>query len=239
MRAYLIFCCLLSICIRPHAQEKLIVRDPNAIERSISGFERIEVRGGIDLYISPDERETVVVSAREVRDRDRIVTRVTNGTLQIYYDAPSGNFWNSNMQLKVYLSFRKLAGLRASGASDVYVNGIIRADRFDLDISGASDFKGGLEVRELALKQSGSSDARISGRAEMLRLNLSGASDLRAYELVAEAAVLDVSGASDAQVNVSRTLDMKVSGASDVHYKGGATVSHVSSTGASSVKKVD
>jgi hypothetical protein len=233
------FLCLASLDSL-HAQEKLIIKYANAQERNVSGYNRIEVGGAIDLYLSPGERETVVVSAADPSVRDRILTRVTNGKLEIRYDTKTkGISWTSNVKLKAYVSFRTLTGIQASGASDVFVNGIIRADRLDIGISGASDFKGAVMVKELVLSQSGASDAEISGEAVKFRADISGACNLKAYGLTAETAEISASGASNARVNVTRQLDAKASGASDLYYKGAPANTNFDSKGASSVRKVE
>jgi hypothetical protein len=126
-----------------------------------------------------------------------------------------------------------------TGSSDVFVNGIIRADRLDIGISGASDFKGAVMVKELVLSQSGASDAEISGEAVKFRADISGACNLKAYGLTAETAEISASGASNARVNVTRQLDAKASGASDLYYKGAPANTNFDSKGASSVRKVE
>ena len=146
------------------AQEKVIINDPNAQVRNVSGFNEISVSGGIDLYLSPDDKETVVVSANDNRYRDRIITRVVNNRLEIYFDNKGYVRWPDNMKMKAYVSFKSLEKLKASGSSDVFVNGIIKSDKLELSLSGSSDFKGAVQVNDMVLNQSGSSDSRISGR---------------------------------------------------------------------------
>jgi hypothetical protein len=47
--------------------DKVVVNDPLAQERKVGSFSEIVVSGGIDLFLSPDSKETVVVSARTGR----------------------------------------------------------------------------------------------------------------------------------------------------------------------------
>ncbi len=218
-------------------EEKIIVNDKNAQARNVSGFKEISVAGGIDLYLSPDDKETVVVSASDEKYRDHIVTRVVDGRLEIYFDERKGWRWPSNMRLKAYVSFRSLKRLLASGSSDVFVNGIIKSDQLRVDLSGASDFKGAIDVNELVMEQSGSSDSRISGRADRLKIGVSGASDMKAYDLQVNYCDANASGASDIQITVNKELSAKASGASDIEYRGSGLTKEIKTSGSSSVSR--
>ncbi|HLO81624.1 MAG TPA: DUF2807 domain-containing protein, partial [Chitinophagaceae bacterium] len=111
------------------AQEKVMVNDKNAQVRNIgSSFTEISVSGSIDLYLSPDDKEVVVVSAREEQYRDRIVTRVVGNKLEIYFNNKNFSI-RSDMRLKAYVSFKQLNRISASGSSDVFVNGIVKSDK--------------------------------------------------------------------------------------------------------------
>ncbi|MDX2047438.1 MAG: head GIN domain-containing protein [Chitinophagaceae bacterium] len=220
------------------AQQKVVVNDANAQQRTVSGFTEISVSGGIDLYLSPDNKETVVVSASEERYRDRIVTRVVNNRLEIYFDNKRLSWkWPSNMKLKAYVSFKTLNKLKASGASDVYVNGIIKAESLQIEVSGASDFNGAVDVSELAIDQSGSSDARVSGRAEKLTVEVSGASDMKGYDLQVNYCEAHASGSSDIQITVNKELSARASGSSDIYYRGSGLIREIKTSGSSSVSK--
>ena len=228
----------MAVCVMfSVAQEKVIVNDPLAQVRQVSGFSEVVVRGAIDLYLSPDDQETVVVSAKEEEFRDRIVTTVKGNVLEISFN-DKGFQRRSDMRLKAYVSFRQLSRVAASGASDVFVNGVIRADRLKIEISGASDFNGAVDVAALELRQSGSSDSKISGRAGLVDVDLSGASDMKAFDLNTEITNATASGASDVSITVMKELSVRASGASDVKYKGTGTVREVRTSGASSVRMV-
>ena len=178
-----------------------------------------------------------MVSANDNRYRDRIVTRVVNNRLEIYFDN-KGNFrWPDNMKLKAYVSFKTLQKIKASGSSDVFVNGVIKSENLELSLSGSSDFQGAMHVESLVLHQSGSSDSRISGKAERIKIDVSGASDVKGYDMEVNYCEVEASGASDIQITVNKEMNARASGASDIYYKGNGVIREVKSSGASSVKK--
>lgn len=218
-----------------------MINDPNAEVRTVNGFHAIDVSNAIDLYLSQGDQETVAVSARETKWRDRIRTEVVDGVLKIYLERASWglDFGNGNKHLKAYVSFKALDKLYASGASDVFVQGAIAVPSLSLHLSGASDFKGAIKVGSLNIEQAGASDAHISGAvAGLTSITCSGASDVKAYELVTDSCEVHASGASDIRITVTKLIvRAHASGASDFYYKGDAVIQEMHSSGASSISK--
>src|SRR5579859_3447168 len=105
-RIFLFLICGLSL-VAVRAQ-KTIVNDPNAELRPVKGFHAIEVSNAIDLYLSQGDKETVAVSASEIKWRDQIRTEVKDGVLKIYLNN-EGWHWNTGgKKLKAYVSFTGL-----------------------------------------------------------------------------------------------------------------------------------
>lgn len=225
-----------SLLVLSGRAQKTIVHDPNAQVRAVKGFHGISVSSAIDLYLSEGEEETVVVSAKDPKWRDRIVTEVVDGILRIRLEGR--HFSTGNNKLKAYVSFVRLDKLTASGASDIYVDGVITGSQLSLDLSGASDFKGAIRVGELRIEQSGASDAHITGVVMGPAVfRLSGASDVKGYDLTVESCDVVASGASDVRITVNKELKANMSGASSVYYKGAGVVTESHSSGASTIKK--
>lgn len=231
------FSAVLAMVALVSTAQKTIVNDENAEPRTInSSFSAIKVSGGIDLYLSQYETESVAVSASEPEYRENIKTVVEAGVLNIYYDGSKMMNWK-NKKLKAYVSFKKLEYLSASGACDVMVSGIIEVPSLRIDCSGASDFKGAVKVNELSLELNGASDARINGTAVNVTIQSSGASDVKGYDLITDNCTAKASGASDINITVNKELNVHASGASDIFYKGTAVIKDLHSSGASSVAK--
>ena len=225
-----------SFLILTAQAQKTIINDPNAEVRPVKGYHGIEVSNAINLYLSQGEEEAVVVSASDPQWREHIKTEVVDGILRISLDTRK---WSrGNMKIKAYVSFTTLDKLVASGASDIFVDGVITGDHLFIDLNGASDFKGAINVKDLQLNQSGASDARVTGVVSgSAEIHSSGASDVKGYDLKIETCAVHASGASDIRITVSKELSADLSGASNVFYKGEAVVKDIRSSGASSVKK--
>ncbi|MDB5229840.1 MAG: hypothetical protein JWN76_645 [Chitinophagaceae bacterium] len=235
MRKFIIVAFLLSGIIA-NAQEKVLIHDANAEARSVPGFSAIEVQGGIDIYLSQGSQEAVAVSASRPEYRDKIRSEVKNGVLHLWYEDKSW-FGPENRKLKAYVTVATLNKIRASGASDVYVSGTLKATDLELQMSGASDFKGKVSCSNLKIDNSGASDLDISGDAQTAKIELSGASDFKGYEFTTEYCDVHATGASDVKITVNKELSAHASGASDVYYRGNAVIKNVNASGASSVKR--
>lgn len=217
--------------------QKEIVNDPNAVVRELSGsFTSIKISGGINLFLSQSDNEAVAVSASDSKFSDGIRAEVSNGTLRIFYAGDKG--WSKgNKHLRAYVSFKNLESINASGACDVQVAGVIAVPSLTVNCSGASDFKGAVNIMDLKMQLSGASDATIKGTAAKISIESTGASDVKGYELVTDYCDAKASGASDISITVNKELNANASGASDINYKGDAIIKEHHTSGASSVSK--
>lgn len=236
MKKILLFLLVFISGFSSGAQNTLVI-DPNASVRNLSGdFNAIKVSDGIDLYLSQSDDMAIAVSAADEKFKEGIKTTIENNTLKIYYEGDKGLRFK-NRKLRVYVSFKSLEKLHASGACDVIVTGSISVPDLSMELSGACDFKGMVNVNTLKIELSGASDLRISGAANTVDIESSGASDVKGYELVTDFCNAKASGASDIYITVNKELNANASGASDIHYKGTALIREMHSSGASNVSR--
>ena len=84
----------------------------------------------------------------------------------------------------------------------------------------------------------GASHINLKGETKNFSVEGSGATIIRCFELMTENTEVDLTGAGNAEVFASVKLDVHVSGAADVKYKGNAVLNK-DVNGAGSVRKVD
>lgn len=219
-----------------NAQDQMLL-DEHAQLRAINGsFDKIEVTHNIKLVLSQSNETALAVSASEERFISEIKTEVENNVLKI---SKLGNkSWNEkNRQYTVYVSFIEIKMLKASGAAEIIVMGAVRAASISIDLSGATEIRGTFRADSLNMNMSGASEANLNGKVEVLYVQCSGASDLEGYNLLAENCKVNVSGASDVYITANKSLVGNASGASNVFYKGAATVSDLRKSGASEIKR--
>lgn len=224
------------VCFTSLSVNAQSINDPNAEVRNARNFHGIAVSNAFDVYLSQGNEEAVAVSASDKSDRDMIKIEVKDGILHIGLD--KGWKWNSgNKKLKAYISFKQIDKLTVSGACDVFISGILKANELTINQSGASDLKGKLDVKKLIVDISGASDILVSGVATQLNVEASGASDFKGFDLVTDYCDVRASGASGIRITVNKELSAHASGASDIKYKGEGLIRDLKTGGASSVSR--
>ena len=219
------------------AQKQFVV-DPDAVIREIAGsFNSIKVSSGIYVFLSYADTEVLAVSASEEKYRNGIKTEITNGVLHIFYMGDKIRYGN-NSKMNVYVGYKNLEQLQASGASNIFVAGVMELPFLNVQLSGASQLKGQLKISDLNMKLSGASEAKLLGAVKTINVECSGASDVKAYDLIAENCNVKASGASDVNITVTNDMAANASGASNIYYKGTAELKLKQSSGASSVARV-
>ncbi|HEV7698706.1 MAG TPA: head GIN domain-containing protein [Pyrinomonadaceae bacterium] len=179
--------------------------------RDSSGFHAIEVGNAIQVEITAQKDFNV-----EVEADDNIVplikTEVIGGVLKITCEK---SHISTSSPMRVRISAPDIDALESSGASNITIAGI-KNTGISVDSSGASKVK-------------------IDGETSKLTVELSGASKFDATSLTAENGIVDVSGASNASVNVTGSLRADASGASRVSYAGSPRELIKKASGASSI----
>ncbi|ATP57704.1 DUF2807 domain-containing protein [Pedobacter ginsengisoli] len=192
---------------------------------SITNFTEISVSSGIDLYLTQSNSENIRINAHADLIKDVIIEKEGNSTLRIRYK--DGVNWGrlfKNQSIKVYINYKTLKGLSASGGSDVYTENTLKTDRLSLSASGGSDLKMEVITKDIEIHASGGSDIDLKGSATNMQASTSGGSDVNALNFVVDYAKVSSSGGSDANIHVNKALEASASGGSDINYKGSASV---------------
>ena len=211
-----------------------IINDKNAEVRNVGDFWGIKVSGGIDVYLSQSSENALAISASTQKIKDDIDTRIVNGILVISYNTKSYSM-NEKRNLRAYISFKTLQSIEGSGACDFNIQEMFKVNALRLNLSGACELKGKMDVNDIDAKISGASTVKITGKVKNLKLEASGASDMKNYSLQVENLIADLSGASDVKVYITNSLSVKASGASSLNYSGNPEKVTVHTSGASSV----
>ncbi len=147
---------------------------------------------------------------------------------------------STEVTLEVRITMPDLEALDLSGATNGAVSGFRSEGQIDIELSGASDLEGNLEAGSVDLEVSGASRVTLAGSAGGLTIEGSGASSFDLAEFIVDTAEVRLSGASGATVNVEARIDpVDVSGASRLRYLGDPSLGDVSTTGASTLDRIE
>ncbi|HHT22368.1 MAG TPA: PspC domain-containing protein [Bacteroidales bacterium] len=203
-------------------------------EREVPAFHAIEVSSAINVELRNQVEQSL--SVRTLVDyQENIKTEVVNGVLKIY---------SSNTlirpSVKVQIGLDSIAYLKVSGASKVAFLDNFNVKKLNIDISGASKTELKLNsAQKLDVKVSGASKLEAQGVADTLLLNSTGASKVDADDLRTKVSVVDLSGASSADVHTTEEFQGSVSGASRIEVSGNPAKRSNSTSGGSSIRYDD
>lgn len=133
---------------------------------------------------------------------------------------------------------KELQSIEIAGASSFSSDGDIKAEKLDIEVSGASHLNANIDCQSLEVSVSGASSAEIGGKAVNAKIDVSGASKLSSNDeyLNTDYADVDISGASKAEIICNKNITGEASGASKLSF-GGAAKADVSTSGASKVSR--
>jgi hypothetical protein len=125
------------------------------------------------------------------------------------------------------------AEINLSGASSLDMN--LTTTDADIQAEGSSDIRGSLQARNVDFTLSGASTIELAGSAAGTTIKASGASDMPSPALSLQNADVDLSGASSASIQTSGTLNIDLSGSSDLTYTGNAVIGKLNVSSSSEV----
>ncbi len=195
-------------------------------------FERVYVGGPFVVNIEQSDRYRVTLDADQELE-DKIEVTMEDGRLIIgYREEDFPEMLRDRNRVRVNITMPTLRGLDLSGATNATVRGFRNLDDLDLQLSGAVKADMELEAERINIDLNGASRLNINGRANRLEGDISGASRLNAFNLEVQEAVLDVSSAGNADVNVSSNLQAEASSTGRIRYRGTPSLqSNTSSAG--------
>ena len=206
-------------------------------ERSVTAFKNVEVGGAFKVYVSQGALKPVRIEADEnllqYIEIEQVGDRISIRHKQGYNLDPHGD-------MKIYVTAPVYNEIEVSGACDIIGEmKISNPEDLSLGASGAGNIKMEVDAPKLSAEISGSGTIDLKGQTKSVELGLSGAAEAHCFDLLAENAKVEISGAGSADVYASVKLTAEVSGAGTVNYKGNATEVKQQVSGAGSVNKVN
>lgn len=181
--------------------------------RDYSGFTKISMGGGFgSLIFKTGDKEGVYLASKGAPLK-KVKTYVKGESLNIEYE---DNYCKNCNDITIVVTCRDLKSISTSGSTDIFTDGVFKADKFVLNSSGSSDFNGEMEVKELHINISGSTDVTLKGKATEQHYAISGSGDINADELWGATAKVAISGSGDVSLNVDGKVQSAVAGSGDV-----------------------
>lgn len=206
-----------------------------SVHYDINGYSGLRVSDAFNAYVNfSEDEEDIRIEANDnlhekivvERDGDVLVIRLQNHTSV-----------KGRAILNAYITAPNLSTFWLNGASRLTLENQWNTQNGKVEVSGASDFNGEVDMDYLDVELNGASTINLYGNVSTLDAELSGSSDLLDYDLDISHLDIDLSGASAASVSVEGTISVKASGASNLNYKGDAEILKSELSGSSNVIK--
>lgn len=217
-----------------------IINDINAEKRAVSGYHGIDVATGIELRLTAGNAEEVAVSAATTEFRDKIVTRVENGILKIYYETKTGsiNKTKENKDLKAYVSYKALDLLQVTTGAKVKINGVLTSASISMEVNTGALVDGEVDIVSLKVNQNTGSKITLSGKADKLDIEGDTGSKFKGDDMATSNCKVKVSTGAIVSVSAEKELQAKASTGGSVKYKGSPTVKEIKRSTGGSVNKI-
>jgi phage shock protein PspC (stress-responsive transcriptional regulator) len=199
--------------------------------RDCAKFNAIDVSGNIELTLTQDSVQQVVVTAGD-NILPRVYTGVENGILKIHTDKLF-----LNHRIKVAITVDSLYSIKAKGACEVKTEEEFYTKNFDLDLIGASEADLDIQVtNDTHIDVIGASTAKIRGNSRTLKSEATGASHIDAEDFRNKEVNANAIGASEIKVYATDRFYGRATGASHIECKGNPLQSDKDSNGGSSIE---
>lgn len=200
--------------------------------RAITSFHSIEASSAFKVFLVPGDKESLRVEA-DATIQKQIITEVRNNVLHLY---TKGDI-NNPVKMNIYVSFKELEGIEASGAVTVRCDSVIQSKDFKINLSGASRAHLKLKAQNFLATLSGASKLHISGTSEKVELEMSGASKCNAFHIESKDILCEVSGAAKLFILAQHKIRGEASGASAIVYKGTPSENKIEVSGVAKLKQ--
>jgi hypothetical protein len=208
----------------------------------LSGFTEIKAQNGFQVEVTQSDYFSVVAIVDD-NVLEHIDIKNSGDTLII---RPKANRSFRSVTLTAKVTMPDVDKIELSGGAKVEVKGFNSSDTLPITLSGGSHLNGSANARDINFSLSGGSHVTLSGSVDNLKANLSGGShvtlsgsadsidikgaggshfNLQDYPV--GDADINLSGGSYADVNVNGTLNVDISGSSEVSYIGEPTMGKV------------
>lgn len=214
--------------------------DANAVKRDVSSFHGIHVSTGIELILTHGDKEEVAVSASTADYRDKIVTKVENGILKIYYENKKLSISSKKVKksLKAYVSYKDLDQLDANTGAQVKIDGTLKAASFKMNVNTGAVVNGLVDFESLEVNQNTGSIVTLTGNAGKIDADGDTGSMFKGIDLKTENCNVKVSTGAGIYITVQKELMVKANTGGFVKYKGDAGIREIKTNTGGSVHKI-
>ena len=207
-------------------------------QHDISDFDELDISDPFNVYVTFDENEQTLRIEANDNLHSVIEVEQKNGKLSIELEKNT-SIKNGEAVLNVFLTTNNIETIRAQGAAHIQLQNQWNVEQAEIELTGASSFRGTLSADQLYTNLLGASNLDIQGTANVFEIEAEGASNMIDFDFETNELTADLRGASNVSVTVHDKLNVDAEGASTVYYKGNGIIKNQSLSGGSQIIKVE
>jgi len=189
----------------------------NAQSRNVDSFNSIEISGSVSVELIQSNDERVEYKITKGDEKNLVIMNKGKSLI-----VKTKGDWNrsSKTAAKVKIYYKSIEDLEVSSGSSVSAKGMIKADKFNLELSSGSACTMTLSTDFLDLEVSSGSTLTLAGRGDTADIEVSSGSSFRAPDFVIQRADVEVRSGSTVQLEVTKSLVGNLSSGSTLRYSG-------------------
>ncbi|WP_319482202.1 head GIN domain-containing protein [uncultured Draconibacterium sp.] len=227
---------LFTSCVKDHFE--VIPSDKvTTTDFSASGISQLAVSDIFHVYVRFSETEESVRIEANENLHSFIEVNQTGDRLSVGLEKDTNI--SGTPVLNVYVTTASLSEVHSEGAASVEFYDALLNDQFQVELIGASYFKGSLETGIVNAYIEGASKMEIDGSCTTFQIDAIGASEMTGFDFVSDNLNADLDGGSEISLSVQQKLDVTARGASKVYYKGNGVIENQDLKDASEIINVN
>jgi Putative auto-transporter adhesin, head GIN domain len=199
-------------------------QNPNAgtgTTRDVGNFTKLVNKGPVIVYVTQGDYKPLTVEADSNIVR-LIETSVINDTLIV---TAKDTIIQGTKPIKVFITVPKILYAKLSGAGGIAgQNKFTYNEPLTYEITGAGGIEAELSTTKLTALLKGAGGIKVKGTVTDEDIKISGAGAFEGDALVAQNAVVNISGTGSAYVLAEKKLDVTISGTGSEFYRGNPAI---------------
>ncbi|HYE53236.1 MAG TPA: head GIN domain-containing protein [Chitinophagaceae bacterium] len=204
--------------------------------RQAAGFTGISSHGSFDVFLDQGTAYSIRVEADE-NLLPYIETEVRGNSLEI--STRDGYSLDSRNNIRIYVTAPAFNTVKNYGSGNILAETkLTNTSPMEVDLTGSGDIRMDVNAPDVSADLTGSGVIDLNGETRNFSAHITGSGDIKAGDLKAENADIEIMGSGSVDIYASVKLQAGIRGSGDIRYRGTAEVNKDIS-GSGNVRKID
>ncbi len=195
-------------------------------KRTIGPFSGIQFTGIGHVFLTQGETTSLEVKAPAAM-LQKVKTEIQDDLLVIGFKFAVFRWLQSIGdigKIEFHVTSPAIDTVISNGAGKITSTNTIKAKEMTIKSTGAGNTEISVEASTLLAKVTGAGSVVITGKTTAQDVTITGAGKYEGFELQSDSAVVHSTGSGQAFINVTKKLDVTITGVGKVKYKGGPSI---------------